>query len=137
MKAKAYHEHLSLYRRHIFYGNDPKAIEKLVLKTFKPNVVDVTILQHDKEALLGYVAALPSLNIADRVMGFVMFVEDKADIGTIAHESTHLTNHVFDYLGVEFDCNEDEHQAYLLEHFCQTFLEKIRGVKPYKDALLR
>ena len=134
MKPKAVYEYLPIYGRHIFYGNNVDAIKKLIRKKYKPSIVDSDML-FDGVNCHGFISTLNCEDDETRVRCYVMFVDDCADIGTVAHEATHLTNRVCLYLGLELDALNDEAQAYLTGHFTQVFMEKIRGVKPKQEAL--
>lgn len=133
-KAKAVYEYLPIYGRHIFYGSDVSEIKKLIKKKYKPSIVDADIL-FDGVNCHGFVSMLPCEDDDTRVRAYVMFVDDEADIGTVAHEATHLTNRIFMYLGLDLDSENDEAQAYLTGHFVQQFMTKIRGMKHKEVAL--
>lgn len=49
----------------------------------------------------------------EKHMVFVCFGEDSMDMGTIAHETVHAVNCVFNNIGLKLDGENDEAQAYL------------------------
>ena len=127
-KAKAVYHFLPVYGRHIFMGSSVKEIGDLLGKYYDVNKIDVSILPSE-ESVHGFVCPITSATNEELTHSYVMYVKSSADIGTVTHEATHLTNFIFDYLGQELDVCNDEAQAYLTGYLTQTFLEQIRGAK--------
>jgi len=50
----------------------------------------------------------------DGSYNYVMVVTKDLLMSTLAHESLHITNQIFDFHGVKIDTKNDEHQAYFL-----------------------
>lgn len=132
---KAHYEYLPIYGRHCFYGNDIDSILKTIKLYFNDSDIDLTLITEMDEAE-GYVAPIMCKTNDDRLKALVMFVRDKASVGTVAHEAVHMVNHVFDYLGQDLCTVNDEAQAYLTGHFVQEFMSKIRGDKNSKSGEL-
>ena len=127
MPKKAVYEFLPVYDRHIFYGNDLDEIKRVILKHFKEDEVDLSLLEHDYAH--GLTAPVPCTKNDEKIHAFVMHIADTSDIGTVTHEAVHMTNQVFFYLGQELDELNDEAQAYLTGHFALRFMTLIRGYK--------
>jgi hypothetical protein len=109
------------------------------LAYFNKSDMDLTILD-DNEDVFGLSANIEYKEEKQkdnpRVVFFVMYVSDRADIGTVAHEAVHTANFIFEYLGQEADQKNDEMYAYLVGHLTKVFLEKIRGVEKKDRALV-
>lgn len=126
-KAKAVYSYLPIYDRHVFYGNDLEKIKAEILKYFKPNEVDLEILNESN--IHGLTAPIFHPDNDEAVMAHVMCILEVGSIGTVTHEATHLTNQIFCYLGQELDNINDEAQAYLNGYLAQQFMELVRGHK--------
>jgi hypothetical protein len=125
MKAKAHYEFLPIYGRHLFMGNNVVALKNLISQYFKDDEVNLDEL--DGTSCLGFVCPIHCLKDPERILAFVMYVRPDAGHGTITHETTHLTNQIFSYLGQGLDEDNDEAQAYLAGHLAQVFMEKVRS----------
>ena len=137
MKGKVYHELLGVYGRNIFYGNDLKTIELAIRRMYKKDVLDFSILDGcGSDKFLGLSIEIPSKK-GDRIACWVFYVLDEANTGTVAHEANHTKNNIFDYLGIDTDFDNDESESYFVDHLVNTFMEKIRGAKPYKSDLMK
>lgn len=128
MTKKAYYEYLPVFERNIIMGSDFDAIRKVALEYFNEQYMDLTSLE-DNENCYGLATSIDSRIHPGRVLFFVMYVAEHADIGTVAHEATHTKNQIFEYIGQLVDTDNDEADAYLVGHLTKTFMEEIRGVK--------
>ena len=135
-KAKAVYEYLPIFNRHIFYTNDIPSVKKLINCYLKSADIDSSNITEDR-IVHGYVAPILCSKNETWLRGLVMYVRDDSDLGTIAHEATHVVSYIFDYIGQDLDAVNDEAQAYLTGYITQRFMENIRGVKPSKDAPLK
>ena len=128
MAKKAEYYFLPVFDRHVFIGNDAQSIVDLLHKYYDPEKIDVSALL-DVGAVLGCVCPIMSATDEEQICAFVMLVKDKTGVSTISHESVHLCNYIFSYLGQELDTHNDEAQAYLTGYLAQEFMTRIRGCK--------
>lgn len=50
----------------------------------------------------------------------------KCSINTIVHESVHVVNYIYEYIGVKLDVVNDEHQAYLTSWVVDEIVKNIK-----------
>ncbi len=131
-----FYEHLPIYERNIFYGDDLKAIKKLILKYFNEEDIELSPLDQFKN-IHGLTAVIESKITEGRFLGFVMYADPDADSGVVAHEAVHMTNYIFGYICQDLDPVNDEAQAYLVGHFTKTFNERIRDYKQESRVLVK
>lgn len=55
----------------------------------------------------------------------VVLKPSKFTLGILLHECVHITNFIFDYIGVNLDVNNDEFQAYYTQFWFEQILNKI------------
>lgn len=138
MAKKAFYEFLPVFERNVFYGSDMDALKSEIYKYFDP--LDINLEQvfyfTDSQTPLGFAAPISLNKAPDKILCFVMFVRDDADLGTVAHEATHTCNKIFEYIGQMADEFNDEVQAYLIGHLTKVFMEEIRGEKR-KNRMLK
>lgn len=131
-KSKVFYELMPIYDRHVFYGNDPVEIKKMIQKAFKPSEVDLDDLDEYisiSNHLEGFCLGLNCNTEPERLRCFVLYVDDTVEDWVVAHEAIHLKNMIYDYLLIQPDVNNDEPEAYLLEHIVKQFMVNIRGHK--------
>jgi hypothetical protein len=136
MKPKAHYEYLPVFERNIIYGNDLDAIRKKALEYFDEHDIDFSGLECDSNPY-GLATSIDSRVNPGKVLFFIMYVRDDADIGTVSHESLHTKNHIWSYIGQLADEANDEADAYLIGHLTKVFMEEIRGVKKLQRELIK
>jgi len=136
MKPKAHYEHLPVFERNIIYGNDMGAIKKKALEYFDEHELEFIGLDLESNPY-GLATSLDLREQPGKACFFVMYVRDDADIGTVAHEATHIKNAIWSYIGQEADEDNDEADAYMVGHLTKVFMEEIRGFKKLERKLIK
>lgn len=111
----------------------------MVYQYFKSEDIDLLeIIQPMREKQpFGFAAPISLRKNPEKKVGFIMFVKDSADIGTVSHESVHVCNMMFEYVGQMADEWNDEIQAYIVGHLTKVFMEEIRGEKRQCRELIK
>ena len=136
MSKKAYYEYLPVFERNIIMGNCFEAIRKKACEYYREEDMELYSLD-DNENCYGLATSIDSRIDHGRVLFFIMYVSDRADIGTVAHEATHVCNQIFSYIGQMADQDNDEADAYLVGHLTKVFMEEIRGIKRMPRKLVK
>lgn len=71
----------------------------------------------DRFDFAGYAEAYGKFNLV--LLNKKYLKDENFAIGTIAHESFHVTNYIIKRIGIHPDVNNDEPQAYLLSWVCE------------------
>lgn len=80
---------------------------------------------------------LEGLDISNNIKGravllsnhaFVLYLRD-LNIPTITHELLHIVNMMYQDMGIEYDLNNDEPAAYLIEHIMRKILNELTKKK--------
>jgi hypothetical protein len=138
-KSKSVYHFLPIFDKHLILTNDLDSGVKLVSRYFKDSMLDVEELNELStvyERAFGLSVVVENPKVQDKQLCYIMHVRDDVDINVVAHEATHITNYILEYIGIPIDI-DDEAQAYLNGYIMELFMVEIRGYKRKEGALKR
>lgn len=107
-----------------FVNQDNSFVEKKLLKYFhKDDIVEMNILNTAKAKT----CYIPKSKAGKIIVRFNNMHEDCSDcLPVIAHEMFHVTEFLFDIIGLSYHKNSCESFAYQLEYYCRKLLKKLK-----------
>ena len=103
-----------------FVNQNNKAVEKKLSKYFDKQTIIATTILNTNKATTAYIPASRNL--------IVRFVDlNKNSFPIIAHEMFHVTEFLFDIIGLKYDpITSSEAFSYQLEYFCKALLTALK-----------